>query len=137
MRWSCFSSNGMSIPTTQIATVRQQLRLAESAGYFCSGLPSTNAAYILKDDTSECLHASNAEVISAASPNPLRFEVIHRPLQDNDDNSDLWRFNDLGTGKSVTSHAYGRFLHASNTLVTGQGHKYLYTCAGNNINHAQ
>ena len=130
---------GFGVPNavSQIATVRQQLRLAESAGYFCSGLPSTNAAYILKDDTSECLHASNAEVISAASPNPLRFEVIHRPLQDNDDNSDLWRFNDLGTGKSVTSHAYGRFLHASNTLVTGQGHKYLYTCAANNINHAE
>jgi hypothetical protein len=76
-------------------------------------------------------------VISAASPNPLRFEVIHRPISDNNDNSDLWRFNDLGTGKSVTSQAYGRFLHASNTLVTDQGHKYLYTCSANNIDHAE
>ncbi len=129
---------GFGVPNavSQIATVRQQLRLAESAGYLCAGLPSTSAAYILKDDTSECLHASNAG-IPAASPNPLRFEVIHRPLQDNNDNSDLWRFNDLGTGKSVTSRAYGRFLHASNTLVTDQGHKYLYTCAANNIDHAE
>jgi hypothetical protein len=95
------------------------LRLAESAGYLCAGLPTTSPAYILKDDTSECLHASNAEVTSAGSPNPLRFEVIHRPLQDNNDNSDLWRFNDLGTGKSVTSHAYGRFLHATNTARNG------------------
>src|SRR5205807_1318756 len=82
---------GFGVPNavSQIATVRQQLRLAESAGYLCAGLPSTSAAYILKDDTSECLHASNAEVISASSPNPLRFEVIHRPLSDNNDNSDL------------------------------------------------
>jgi hypothetical protein len=117
--------------------VRQQLRLAESAGYLCAGLPGTSAVYILKDDTSECLHASNAEAIPAGTPNPLRFEVIHRPLPDDNDNSDLWRFNDLGTGKSVTSQAYGHFLHASNTLVTGQGHKYLYTCAANNIDHAE
>ena len=121
----------------QIATVRQQLRLAESAGYLCAGLPGTSAVYILKDDTSECLHASNAEGIPADYPNPLNFEVIHRPLADNNDNSDLWCFNDLGTGKSVTSQANGRFLHASNTLVTGQGHKLLYTCAANNIDHAE
>ncbi|HJX92250.1 MAG TPA: hypothetical protein VJ372_17250, partial [Pyrinomonadaceae bacterium] len=108
-----------------------------SAGYLCSGLTGTSASYILKDDTSECLHASNAEGIPAGIPNPLRFEVIHHPLLDNNDNSDLWRFNDLGTGRSVTSEAYGSFLHASNMLVTGQGHKYLYTCASNNIDHAE
>ena len=122
---------------SEIATVRQQLRLAESAGYLCAGLPGTSAAYILKDDTSECLHASNTEGIPAGTPNPVNFEVIHRPLPDNNDDSDLWCFNDLGTGKSVTSQAYGRFLHASNTLVTGQGHKYLYTCAANNVDHAE
>ena len=121
---------------SQIATVRQQLRLAESAGYLCSGLTGASASYILKDDTSECLHA-NAERIPAGSPNPQRFEVSHRPLLGNNDNSDLWRFNDLGTGKSVTSQAGGRFLHASNTRVTDQGHKYLYTCTANNIDHAE
>jgi hypothetical protein len=63
-------------------------------------------------------------------PIRLRFEVIHRSLPDDNDNSDLWCFNDLGTGKSVTSQAFGRFLHASTTLTTGEGHKYLYTCAG-------
>jgi len=128
---------GFGVPNavSQIATVRQQLRLAESAGYLCAGLPGSSAAYILKDDTSECLHA--AEGIPAGTPNPQRFEVIHRPLSDSNDNSDLWRFNDLGTGKSVTSEADGRFLHASNTLLTDQGHKYLYTCAANNTNHAE
>lgn len=128
---------GFGVPNavSQIATVRQQLRLAESAGYLCAGLPGTSAVYILKDDTSECLHASNAE-IPATTPKPC-FEVIHRPLADNNDDSDLWRFNDLGTGKSVTSQAYGRFLHASNTLATGQGHKFLYTCEANNIDHAE
>jgi hypothetical protein len=128
---------GLGVPNaaSQIATVRQQLRLAESAGYLCAGLPGTSAVYILKDDTSECLHASNAE-IPATTPKPC-FEVIHRPLADNNDDSDLWRFNDLGTGKSVTSQANGRFLHASNTLATGQGHKSLYTCEANNIDHAE
>ena len=130
---------GFGVPNavSEVTTVRQQLRLAESAGYLCAGVPSTSAVYILKDDSSECLHASNAEAIPAGTPNPLRFEVIHRPLPDDNDNSDLWSFNDLGTGKSVTSQAYGHFLHASNTLVTGQGHKYLYTCAANNIDHAE
>jgi CotH kinase protein len=129
---------GLGVPNavSQIATVRQQLRLAESAGYLCAGLPGTSAVYILKDDTSECLHASNAE-IPATTANSPGFEVIHRPLADNNDDSDLWRFNDLGTGKSVTSQANGRFLHASNTLVTGQGHKSLYTCEANNIDHAE
>jgi hypothetical protein len=129
---------GFGVPNavSQIAAVRQQLRLAESAGYLCAGLTDTSAAYILKDDTSECLHASTEE-IPAGATNSLRFEVIHRPLADNNDNSDLWRFNDLGTGKSVISEAYGSFLHADNTLVTGQGHKHLYTCASNNIDHAE
>jgi len=128
---------GLGVPNavSQVATVRQQLRLAESAGYLCAGVPSTSAAYILKDDTSACLHASNAE-IPATTPKPC-FEVIHLPLADNNDDSDLWRFNDLGTGKSVTSQANGRFLHASNTLATGQGHKSLYTCEANNIDHAE
>ncbi len=130
---------GLGVPNavSEVATVRQQLRLAESAGYLCAGLPSTSAAYILKDDSSECLHASDAEAIPAGTPNPLRFEVIHRSLPDDNDNSDLWRFDDLGTGKSVTSQAYGRFLHASNTLTTSQGHKYLYTCAANNVDQAE
>jgi CotH kinase protein len=130
---------GLGVPNavSEVATVRQQLRLAESAGYLCAGLPSTSAAYILKDDSSECLHASDAEAIPAGTPNPLRFEVIHRSLPDDNDNSDLWRFDDLGTGKSVTSQAYGRFLHASSTLTTSQGHKYLYTSAANNVDQAE
>ena len=128
---------GVPNVVSQIATVRQQLRLAESAGYFCAGLPSTSTYYILKDDTSESLHASNTEGIPVGTPNPQRFEVIHRPFADNNDDSDLWCFDDLGTGKSVTNQAYGCFLHASNTLVTSQGHKYLYTCAANNVDHAE
>jgi hypothetical protein len=74
---------GFGVPNavSEIATVRQQLRLAESAGYLCAGLPSS-AVYILNEETNECLHASN-------------------------------------------------------TLVTPQGHKYLYTCAPNNTDHAE
>lgn len=126
---------GFGVPNavSEIATVRQQLRLAKSAGYLVAGLPGTSAVYILKDDTSACLHASNSETI----PNTSNFEVIHRPLPDNNDASDLWRFNDLGTGKTIINQAYSRFLHASNSFFTGQGHKYLYSCAQNNNDHAE
>ena len=67
----------------------------------------------------------------------MNFEVYHQPLFDNNDKTDLWVFNDLGTGKSLTNQAYNRVLHASATQVTGQGHKYLYTCAPSNGDHAE
>jgi hypothetical protein len=116
--------------------VRRQLRLAESAGYPCAGLPSS-AVYILNEETNECLHASNTESIPAGAPNPVNFEVYRLPLRDGDDKTDLWLLGDLSTGKSLTSEAFGRVLHASNTLVTPQGHKFLYTCAPNNTDHAE
>ena len=130
---------GLGVPNavSQIAVVRQQLRLAASAGYLCAGLPETRPVYVLKDDTSECLHASNTEGIPAGQPNPVNFEIYHRPLPDNNDPSDLWRFSTLGNGKSATSQAFGRLLHASTTLTTAQGHKYLYTCPTNNTDHAE
>jgi hypothetical protein len=129
---------GFGVPNavSEIATVRQQLRLAESAGYLCAGLPDTDAVYILNDDTSECLHASNTESIPAGIPNPVNFEVYRLPLRDDNDKTDLWRLNDLGSGKSLTNEAFGRVLHASNQL-TGQGHRYLYTCPPNNTDHAE
>ena len=73
---------GFGVPNavSEIATVRQQLRLAESAGYLCAGLPGTSAVYILKDDTSECLHASNAE-IPATTPIRLASRLSIAPLQ--------------------------------------------------------
>ena len=118
--------------------MRQQLRLAESAGYIASGLPGpANPVYILKHDTSHCLHASNTESIPPGIPTPANFEVYHQPLFDNNHPTDLWVFNDLGTGKSLTNQAFNRVLHASGTQVTGQGHKYLYTCAPSNGDHAE
>ena len=118
--------------------MRQQLRLAESAGYIASGLPGpANPVYILKHDTSHCLHASNTESIPPGTPAPVNFEVYHQPLFDNNHPTDLWVFNDLGTGKSLTNQAFNRVLHASGTQVTGQGHKYLYTCAPSNGDHAE
>jgi hypothetical protein len=130
---------GLGVPdvVSQIATVRQQLRLAASAGHLCAGLPATSAVHILEGETGECLHASNTEGLPAGVTNPLNFEVYHRPLPDNDDKADLWFVNDLGRGQSVSSQAYGRVLHASNTLVTGQAHKLLYTCPANNTDHAE
>ena len=125
---------GFGVPNAvaEIAVVRQQLRLAASAGYLCAGLPETRPLYVLKDDTSECLHASNTEGIPAGQPNPVNFEIYHRPFPDNNDHSDLWRFGALGKGKSATNQAFGRLLHASTTFTTAQDHKYLYTCPTNN-----
>ena len=129
---------GVANVVAEIDSVRQQLRLAESAGYIASGLPGpANPVYILKHDTSHCLHASNTESIPPGIPAPVNFEVYHQPLFDNNHPTDLWVFNDLGTGKSLTNQAFNRVLHASGTQVTGQGHKYLYTCAPSNGDHAE
>ncbi|CAN5854087.1 CotH kinase family protein [soil metagenome] len=131
---------GFGVPdvAAEIESVRQQLRLAESAGYISAGLPGpANPVYILKHDTSACMHASNTESVPPGIPAPVNFEVYHQPLPDNNDNTDLWVLNDLGTGKSLTSAAFGRNLHASTTQITPQGHKYLYTCAPNNGEHAE
>jgi hypothetical protein len=128
---------GVLNAVSQIAVVRQQLRLAASAGYLCAGLPEARPVYVLKDDTSECLHASNTEGIPAGQPNPVNFELYHRPLPDNNDPTDLWRLSTLGNGKSATSQAYDRVLHASTTVTTAQGHKYLYTCPTNDTGRAE
>jgi hypothetical protein len=131
---------GFGVPNAvaEIDSVRQQLRLAESAGYIATGLPGpANPVYILKHDTSECLHASNTESIPPGIPAPVNFEVYHQPLKDDNDKTDLWVLDDLGTGKSLTNQAYNRVLHASATQVTPQGHKYLYTCAPSDGEHAE
>jgi hypothetical protein len=130
-------SFGVPDVVAQIAIVRQQLRLAESAGYVCAGLPGKRFVYVLKDDTSECLHASNSEGIPTGTPDPAKYEVYHRRLLDNNDPTDLWSFDDLGEGRSVTNQAYSRVLHASDSLVTEQGHKCLYTCTAGNNDHAE
>jgi hypothetical protein len=131
---------GFGVPdaVAKIDSVRQQLRLAESAGYISAGLPdAAKPVYILKHDTSACLHASNTESIPPGIPAPANFEVYHQPLRDDNDATDLWVLNDLGTGKSLTNQAFDRNLHASGTQVTPQGHKYLYTCAPSNGEHAE
>jgi len=131
---------GFGVPdaVAKIDSVRQQLRLAESAGYISAGLPgAAKPVYILKHDTSDCLHASNTESIPPGIPAPANFEVYHQPLRDDDDATDLWVLNDLGTGKSLTNEAFSRNLHASGTQVTPAGHKYLYTCAPSNGEHAE
>jgi hypothetical protein len=128
---------GVSDVVARIAGVRQQLRLAASAGYLCAGLPETRPVLVLKDDTSDCLHASNTEGVPAGQPAPVNFEVYHHPFTDGTNDADLWSFGTLGNGRSATNKAYGRVLHASNTLVTPQGHRYLYTCPTNDNEHAE
>ena len=122
---------GIGVPNAprEIATVRQQLRLAESAGYLCAGLPRDRAVYVLKDDNSEALHASNSEGVPPGTPTPVNFEVYHHPLKDDNDKTDLWVFDDLGTGKSLTNQAYPRVLHASKQLTGAREQVSLHLCA--------
>jgi CotH kinase protein len=131
--------NDFGVPNVvlEVAVVRQQLRLAESAGYLCAGVPDATAVYVIDKDTGECMHASNTESIPPSAADPLNFEVYRLPLRDDNDKSDLWVVNTLGSGKSLTNQAFGRVLHASNTQVTPQGHKYLYTCPPSNGDHAE
>jgi hypothetical protein len=131
---------GFGVPNaaSEIDSVRQQLRLAESAGFISAGLPGPGSpVYILKHDTSACLHASNTESIPPGVPAPANFEVYHQPLRDDNDPTDLWVVTDVGTGKTLTNQAFGRALHATDTQVTPAGHKYLYTCAPNDGLHAE
>jgi hypothetical protein len=128
---------GVQNVVSEIAVVRQQLKLAESAGYICAGLPDASAVYILDQGTGECLHASNTETVPPGATPPVNFEVYRLPLRDDDDKSDLWVVNTLGSGRSLTSQAFNRLLHASGTQATPQGHKYLYTCPPANSEHAE
>ncbi len=122
---------------SEIAIVRQQLRLAESAGYMCAGLPDASAVYVLHQRTGECMHASNTESIPPGAAPPVNFEVYRLPFRDDNDKSDLWVFNTLGNGRSLTNQAFDRVLHASDTQLTPQGHKFLYTCPASNTDHAE
>jgi hypothetical protein len=128
---------GVSNAVSEIAIVRQQLRLAESAGYICAGLPDASAVYVIHQRTGECMHASNTESIPPGDAAPVNFEVYRLPFRDDNDTSDLWVFNTLGNGRSLTNQAFGRVLHASDTQVTPQGHKFLYTCPASNTDHAE
>jgi hypothetical protein len=131
---------GFGVPNVvaEIDSVRQQLRLAESAAYLFTGLPdATDPVYVLKHDTSHCLHASNTESIPAGAPAPVNFEVYHQELFDNNHPADLWSLNDLGTGKSLSNQAFNRNLHAGDEQVTSSGHKILYTCAPSNGDHGE
>jgi CotH kinase protein len=122
---------GFGVPdlAVKVDEVRHQLRLAESAGYLAAGLPADNAVYLL-DENSQALHASNTESVPLGEVPPVNFEVYHWPLRDDNDKADLWRIEDLGDGKSVTTVAFDRQLHASTGLVSSDGHKLLYTCPG-------
>lgn len=129
---------GVPDAAAQVATVRQQLRLAESAAYVLTGIPDNTTVYLLNEEAGAALHASNSETIPPGAAVRENFEVYHWPLKDDNDPADLWRITDAGGGrKSLTSQSSGRVLHASDSLTTDQGHKYLYTCAPADSDHAE
>ncbi|MGV0805964.1 CotH kinase family protein [Mycolicibacterium setense] len=122
----------------RVSTVRQQLRLAGSAAYALTGIPDDTDVYLLSEEAGAALHASSSETIPPGASVPENFEVYHWPLKDDDDPADLWRITAAGGGrKSLTSQGSGRVLHASNSLTTDQGHKYLYTCVPANADRAE
>jgi hypothetical protein len=127
---------GFGVPNavSRINEVRRQLRLAGSAGYLISGIPTGTPVYLV-DEADHCLHASNTESVPAGAPVPVHFEVYHLPLRDDNDKSDLWQVDALGSGRSLTNLAYNRALHASDS-VTSAGHKQLYTCPADNTAQA-
>ena len=94
-----------------------------------------------------CTSSSTTPVTACMPAIPSRFRRARRPQRTSRsttnrcsttiDPTDLWVLNDLGTGKSLTNQAFNRVLHASGTQVTGQGHKFLYTCAPSNGDHAE
>ncbi|MBJ7337894.1 CotH kinase family protein [Mycolicibacterium sp.] len=129
---------GFGVPgvAVEITAVRRELRLAGSAGYLCAGLPVGNAVHLLDGFTGACLRASNTEAVPPGTANPTNFEVYHLALRGGDDAANLWSCDDLGSGKSFTSKAFPRVLHASRQ-VTAQGHRYLYTCAPGNLDRAE
>jgi CotH kinase protein len=120
---------GFGVPdlAARVGEVRHQVRLAESAGYLAAGLPADNIVYLL-NEASQALHASNTESMPVGVTPAVNFEVYHWPLRDDNDKADLWHIQNLGTGKSVTNVAFDRNLHATNTFVSSDGHKLLYTC---------
>ena len=123
---------------------RRSIRCGSNYGW--PNRPDTSSPACLDPPTrSTSSSTTPATVCTPATPSrfrpgnaaPVNFEVYHQPLFDNNDPTDLWVFNDLGTGKSLTNQAYNRVLHASATQVTPPGHKYLYTCAPSNGDHAE
>ncbi|KHO22704.1 spore coat protein CotH [Mycolicibacterium setense] len=132
------SELGVPDAGARVATVRQQLRLAGSAAYALTGIPDDTTVYLLSEEAGAALHASSSETIPPGASVPENFEVYHWPLKDDDDPADLWRITAAGGGrKSLTSQGSGRVLHASNSLTTDQGHKYLYTCVPANADRAE
>ncbi|KHO18621.1 CotH kinase family protein [Mycolicibacterium setense] len=132
------SELGVPDAGVRVATVRQQLRLAGSAAYALTGIPDDTTVYLLSEEAGAALHASSSETIPHGASVPENFEVYHWPLKDDDDPADLWRITAAGGGrKSLTSQGSGRVLHASNSLTTDQGHKYLYTCVPANADRAE
>src|SRR5258708_6492639 len=106
---------GVSNVVAEIAIVRQQLRLAESAGYICAGLPDASAVYILHQRTGECMHPTTTETVPPGVADPPNFELYRLPFRDDNDKSDLCVFNTLGKTRSATNHPSGPGLPAGDT----------------------
>ena len=59
----------------------------------------------------------------------MNFEVYHHPLKDDNDKTDLWVFDDLGTGKSLTNQAYHACPPRQQTAHRRREQVSLHLCA--------
>ena len=131
---------GFGVPNAvaQIAVVRQQLRLAASAGYLCAGLPETQAG-LRPQGRHQRVPARQqhrrdpgratepGELRDLPSPAP-RQQRPHRPVA-------LQRRSETGSRQPARPSA--AFSTPRTPSSTAQGHKYLYTCPTNNTDHAE
>lgn len=132
--------------TAEIDTVRKQLRLANSAGYLCSGLPGADGAYLRDDATNDVIRAGADSIpptpvppapVPPAPVPPAKVEVVHQPRPRTLDDAALWVISEQGSGKCLTNKKSGRPVHASTTLMTSQGHQMVYLTEPDNADHAE
>jgi hypothetical protein len=115
---------GLGIDTTsEIDTIRIQLKLARAAAIMLSGSGSS-AFYIADKNTGDVMHASNTEMV-----NNYYYEVYHRAsLNEASDRwIQSWISSNQGSGQTLISEAYNRALYATATFQTPAGHYYVLT----------
>lgn len=118
---SILSGLGLTNLTGDIDIVRHQLKLVKSGGFQIINETPSDSVFLLDKVGGNCIHASNTEFIGAPGGHQ---EVYH--YAPTISKADRWYILSSGTlGRhKFTNKAYGRFLHASGSLVT----------SGNNLN---
>jgi hypothetical protein len=117
--------------TTQIDTVRKQLKLVKSGAFQLLGEFPGGSCHLLRKkdadellevdgkDTDEGAHASNTERVGD------HYESYHREPKNG---SDLWHieFDEEAGAYTIRNCRYGTYLHASDSKYTNEGYLKVY-----------